>query len=307
MPYFAPYIDGTGLHMPTYEDRLSDLVSAYRSIFGIDAEMSEAVPDYQLLSVFAKALDDTSALVLQAYNSRNPLYASGNALDLLLPMYGLSRQTGEDDATARGRISAALATKGAGSIDAVSAAVKAAKWVRDAKVYENDTDATDSRGIPAHSLAAVIYAGDGPSVAKAIWDTKAPGIGTYGNTSDVFTDGDGNEHRIYFTRAITRRIYAYMTIRRLAGCNESAVSAAVTAAVNEYINNGLGVAEPLIIPRLYAVAYNADPELAKTFAVADIFANIQGESTYTREEITCPWNGKVSILASGGLTITFRD
>ena len=307
MPYFAPYIDGTGLHMPTYEDRLSDLVSAYRSIFGIDAEMSEAVPDYQLLSVFAKALDDTSALVLQAYNSRNPLYASGNALDLLLPMYGLSRQTGEDDAAARGRISAALAAKGAGSIDAVSAAVKAAKWVRDAKVYENDTDATDARGIPAHSLAAVIYAGDGPSVAKAIWDTKAPGIGTYGNTSDVFTDGDGNEHRIYFTRAITRRIYAYMTIRRLAGCNESAVSAAVTAAVNEYINSGLGVAEPLIIPRLYAVAYNADQELAKTFAVADIFANIQGESTYTREEISCPWNGKVSILASGGLTITFRD
>ena len=100
MSYFAPYIDGTGLHMPTYEDRLSDLVSAYRSIFGIDAEMSEAVPDYQLLSVFAKALDDTSALVLQAYNSRNPLYASGNALDLLLPMYGLSRQTGEDDAAA---------------------------------------------------------------------------------------------------------------------------------------------------------------------------------------------------------------
>ena len=196
MAYFAPYIDGNGLHMPTYEDRLADMVSAYRSIFGIDAEMSESVPDYQLLSVFAKALDDTSALVLQAYNSRNPLYASGNALDLLLPMYGLSRQTGEDDATARGRISAALAAKGAGSIDAVLAAVKAAKWVRDAKVYENDTDATDARGIPAHSLAAVIYAGDGPSVAKAIWDTKAPGIGTYGNSSDVFTDGDGNEHRI---------------------------------------------------------------------------------------------------------------
>ena len=37
--------------MPTYEDRLSDLVAAYRSIFGIDAELSESVPDYQLLSV----------------------------------------------------------------------------------------------------------------------------------------------------------------------------------------------------------------------------------------------------------------
>ena len=68
MSYFSPYIDDTGLHMPTYEDRLEDLVSAYRSIFGVDTEMSESVPDYQLLSVLAKALDDTSALVLQLMN-----------------------------------------------------------------------------------------------------------------------------------------------------------------------------------------------------------------------------------------------
>ena len=307
MAYFAPYIDETGLHMPTYDDRLEDLVSAYRSIFGIDAELSEAVPDYQLLSVFAKALDDTSALVLQAYNSRNPLYASGQALDLLLPMYGLSRNTGEDDAAARKRITGALAAKGAGSTDAILAAVKACQWVRDAKVYVNDTDATDSRGIAAHSVAVVIYAGDGPAVAKAIYETKAPGIGTYGNASEEITDESGNAHTVRYSRTTARRVYAYMSIRRLAGIDESAVTAAVTAAVNDYINNGLGVAESLIIPRLYAVAYNADPELAKTFAVADIYANVQGESTYTRDEITCPWNGKISILNSGGLTITYRD
>ena len=215
--------------------------------------------------------------------------------------------SGEDDAAARGRISAALAAKGAGSIDAVEAAVKACQWVRDAKVYVNETDATDANGIPAHSLATVIYAGNGPAVAKAIFDTKAPGIGTYGNTHEDITDEGGHTQSIYFTRTATRRVFVYMVIRRLTGCDESAVTAAVTAAVNEYINNGLGVAESLIIPRLYAVAYNADPELAKTFAVADIYGNAQGESEYTRDEITCPWNGKVSILASGGLTITFRD
>ena len=307
MSYFAPYIDASGLHMPTYEDRLSDLVSAYRSIFGIEAELSESVPDYQLLSVFAKTLDDTSTLVLQAYNSRNPLYASGQALDLLLPLYGLRRENGETDAAARARIASALASKGAGSLDAVLAAVRAARWVRDAKVYENDTDATDSRGIPAHSLAAVIYAGDGPEVARAIFETKAPGIGTYGNTYEDLTDEGGAVHRIRYSRTDSRRVYAYMTIRRLAGCDEEAVTEAVTAAVNRYINEELHIAEPLIIPRLYAVAYNADPELAKTFAVADIYANAQGESTYTRDEIACPWNAKLSILNSGGLTVTFRD
>ncbi len=188
MSYFAPYIDDTGLHMPTYEDRLDDLVSAYRSIFGVDAEMSESVPDYQLLSVLAKALDDTSALVLQAFNSRNPGYASGQGLDLLLPLYGITRENGEDDASVRARITGALAARGAGTLDAVEAAVKACRWVRDAKVYVNDTNATDSLGIPAHSLAAVIFAGDGPAVAKAICDTKAPGVGTYGNTYEDVTD-----------------------------------------------------------------------------------------------------------------------
>ena len=51
MAYFAPYIDETGIHMPTYEDRLQDLCDKYRSIFGQDAVLDPAVPDYQLLSV----------------------------------------------------------------------------------------------------------------------------------------------------------------------------------------------------------------------------------------------------------------
>ena len=101
MSYFAPYIDASGLHLPTYEDRLEELAEAYRSIFGIESELSASVPDYQLLSVFAKALDDVSALVLQAYNSRNPAYASGRALDLLLPQYGITREAGETDASVR--------------------------------------------------------------------------------------------------------------------------------------------------------------------------------------------------------------
>ena len=123
MSYFAPYIDGTGVHMPTYEDRLDDLVTAYRNIFGVEAELSASVPDYQLLSVFAKALDDTSALVVQDFNSRNPMLASGAALDLLLPQYGITRASGETDASVRSRIRTALAARSTNSYDALLAAV----------------------------------------------------------------------------------------------------------------------------------------------------------------------------------------
>ncbi len=44
MPYFAPYIDSAGIHLPTYEDRLSDLCAAYQAIFGPDAALAPAVP-----------------------------------------------------------------------------------------------------------------------------------------------------------------------------------------------------------------------------------------------------------------------
>ena len=310
MAYFAPYIDGEGLHMPTYEDRLNDLVTAYRSIFGVESELSESVPDYQLLSVFAKALDDVSALVLQAYDARNPLYASGEALDLLLPLYGLHRESSggvpETDAAARKRISTALQARGAGTPDALTAAVRAALYVKDAKVYANETASTDSRGIPAHSIATVIYGGDQAAVAKAIYDHKAPGVGTYGSTTKTITDASGIQHQISFSLNGSKRVFVYLTLRRLTGCDEEAIQAALPGPIRDFIT-GLEIGEALEIPVLYAVAYAAAPELSKTFAVADIQANVAGSSTYTRDTVACAWNEKITCPTVGGVTINFTD
>ena len=137
----------------------------------------------------------------------------------------------------RAKIAGTMASRGAGSLDSIQAAVSLCQWVRDAKVYENDTDSTDANGIPAHSIAAVIYGGNGPAVAQAIYDHKAPGIGTYGSTSETIVDLNGNSHVINFSRTVTRRTFVWMSIRRLPGIDETAVTEAVTAAVNDYINN----------------------------------------------------------------------
>lgn len=91
MSYFAPYLDETGIHMPTYSDRMDALITGYRQIFGSDIYLGEDSQDYELLSLFAKAMDDCSALMLDIYNSRNPNWASGAALDTLLPLAGIRR------------------------------------------------------------------------------------------------------------------------------------------------------------------------------------------------------------------------
>lgn len=301
MPYFTPYIDGSGIHMPTYEDRLSDLCEAYRNIFGMDAALSPAVPDYQLLSVLAKSLDDTSALVVQAYNSRNPQYASGRSLDLLLPQYGLSRSAGETDAEVRARITNALAARGAGSADAITAAVLALDYVRDAKLYINDTDSTDSLGIPSHSLAMVVRNGRNAEIAQAIYNKKAPGIGTYGSTTANAVDAQGNQIPIRFTKSSARFVYVTLFIQLLGGLERNTVRSLIEPAILDFINTRK-IGESLIIPQLYGIAYGSAPEIAKDFVILDIQAAEPGASSVVRDRITCGWNENITCLVDGGIS-----
>lgn len=297
MSYFAPYIDDTGLHMPTYEDRLQDLLSAYRSIFGPDAELSPAVPDYQLLSVLAKALDDTSALVLKAYNARNPFYASGQALDLLAPQYGLTRAAEETDASLRNRIAASLSGRGIALRESLSSALAAVPYIRAFRIYENDTDAADARGIPAHSLAVVTYGGNQDTIARAIFNKKSPGIGTYGTTSVQITDELGNAHTVRFTKAGSLAVYPSVFIKGLEGFSLDSISAPVKTAIQNHIG-ALSIGEALNIPQLYGLIYNAVPEQAASFVVQDIQITTPGGTAPVREVVSPAWNQRISVTAA---------
>ena len=249
MAYFAPYIDASGIHMPTYEDRLSDLCAAYRSIFGQEAELSPAVPDYQLLSVFAKALDDTSALVLAAYNSRNPAYASGQALDLLLTQYGITREAGETDASVRARMNRALAARGATCLDALEAALRQIPNVTHVKIRVNEEDSTvDS--IPGHTIAAIVNSGTAGTIAETIWRKKPPGIGTSGTLSRQVTDEKGNAHTVRFSRPTNLPIYFRIELRKYEGFDEDAVDAAMRSMLFTYVNRTLDIGEAMNIPQL---------------------------------------------------------
>ena len=175
MAYFVPCIDETGVRLPTYADRLEDLLAAYRSIFGADAVLEESTPDYQLLSVFARALDDTSALVLQDYNSRNPDYAAGRSLDLLASLFGLSRRTlqsgTETDASLRLRIRVSRAALACASRDSLEAALRSLPYVSDVSVAVNETDQPSADGIPPHVVRISVSweAGFRPKIVKSKW------------------------------------------------------------------------------------------------------------------------------------------
>lgn len=98
MAYRPPSLDEKGLHTPQYTEIQEHLMEEYRRIFGTD-EGGESLylgpdtQDYQMISLIAMAYDDAMSALVAAYTSRNPDYATGASLDMLLPINGLRRQS----------------------------------------------------------------------------------------------------------------------------------------------------------------------------------------------------------------------
>lgn len=92
MAYFTPYIDATGMHIPTYIDIRDELISQMKQIFGSDIYIEEDSQDYQQISILAKKIHDTNSLALLAYNNRTPNTSIGIGLDNLCSLVGITRK-----------------------------------------------------------------------------------------------------------------------------------------------------------------------------------------------------------------------
>lgn len=92
MTYFKPYVDSSGLHIPTYNDILEDLIAAMKQIYGDDIYLDNSSPDYQLLSIFALKQSDTLQAMAYAYNVRSPETAIGTSLDSVVKLNGIKRK-----------------------------------------------------------------------------------------------------------------------------------------------------------------------------------------------------------------------
>lgn len=72
--------------------------------------------------------------------------------------------------------------------------------VESASGYENDTDMTDSRGLPPHSIEIIVEGGDNYEIAGAILRRKAGGIQTYGNVEVPVPGNYGDAIMVRFNR-----------------------------------------------------------------------------------------------------------
>lgn len=159
----------------------------------------------------------------------------------------------ESDAQLRIRQGVSVGLPALTVLAATLAAVKAVPGVTEAVIYENDTNITDTDGLPPHSIAVVVSGGDAFAIATAISQKKTPGCYTYGTTSENIIDGAGVTHLIRFFIPTNVSISVTVTIKGLVGY-VAATGVAIKQAIADYINNTLGIGADVDIARLYLPA-----------------------------------------------------
>lgn len=136
------------------------------------------------------------------------------------------------------------------TVDAVYSALRDLAGVEQVVVYENDTDVTDSKGIPSHSFLPIVLGGLSSEIGAAIWENKPMGIRSFGDTTVVIYDTQGFAHNIQFKRPDPVPIYITLNLTKdstFPGSGNDDIKSALTA----YFQNNLGIGDDVIYSRLY--------------------------------------------------------
>lgn len=201
-------------------------------IFGPGLIQSEQSFMGQLNGLRADLIAFVLESVEDAYQSYDPDQAEGTRLDTLARLRLISRMAGESDESLRQAITN-LGVPNTRDADFYRA-ITNADGVTWARIYSNDTNATDANGLPPHSVAVVALGGDDGEIATIARQFIVPGITSYGNTQ-VSTSIEGFCRSIGITRPVLRSIFLNVSISKTSdrnGCPAPSNNAIAQALYN---------------------------------------------------------------------------
>lgn len=158
----------------------------------------------------------------------------------------------ETDAQLRIRQAQSVALPSLTPFDALDGAIASISGVTRHKLYENDSTMTDSNGLPAHSICAVVDGGDAQTIADTLRRKKGQGVTTWGTTHVPVQDSYGNPHVIGFSRPVDVPVYAQITLQAFTGYTTQTGNQ-IKQAVADYIN-GLQIGDDVLLSRVYSPA-----------------------------------------------------
>lgn len=124
----------------------------------------------------------------------------------------------ESDSSLRVKRATAVGRPGNNQIDSMLGELYAVDGTRRVRVYENDTNTTDSNGLPPHSITPIIDGGTDTDVAMAIYIKKNPGVALYQAGTPISVDVTSptypdNVKTIKFSRPVYIDMVVNITIK----------------------------------------------------------------------------------------------
>lgn len=171
----------------------------------------------------------------------------------------------ETDAALRMRRELELRSQGNAAIAPVRAKISNVANVLDVFVFENDTDAVNADGLPAHSIECVVDGGLDADIRAAIFAAKGGGIATYGTLSGVITDNQGTSHTVKHSRPTYLDAWVIVNVKIDAGTfpadGDAQIKAAIVAYGDANYTCGSDVISSALVPHAFKVTGVLDCQL----------------------------------------------
>jgi len=188
---------------------------------------------------------------------------------------GIDEETDQDLRIRRNR---SLETPQSSSTGRMFTALANLPNVTDVAVYENDTDTTDSDGIPAHSLWIVVEGGAVSDIVETMVKNKTGGKGIIGAVTGTFSEDvlrpDGSIFTIVHDMTFDRPSLVPVLVRLTATRKDAADPVDETLISQEIAKRIFVIGENLLANDLYRLAFNAGDNFIPTELEVSIDAGV---------------------------------
>lgn len=186
------------------------------------------------------------------------------------------------------------ASSGKATRPAIITALLGVEGVQRVKVFVNNTNTTDGRGIPPYMFETVVYGGLTEDISKALYNTIACSNRTFGTTSYNIQTEDGQTEVIRHTKASAYQLAVRVTYKGnpLTLNEENTVKQQLTSLVNASDINDTIYNINLTSAVVSSLTPNRFTKLVvETKPLAD------PDTSYTQDDITAPDDGVFNVSA----------
>lgn len=165
----------------------------------------------------------------------------------------------------------------------LSALLNKVEGIEKVRIFNNNTDKTNSFGIPAYRFMVVCYGGGTQQISQVLYDYIATSNNTYGDTFYDITTEDDQVERIWHTKAKARNLAVRVRYRGrpLSVTEETAIANGLASSVN-----GAMIAGTLYNVQLVGTVMSSTTPSRFTQVFVDIKNKGEPDSAYVTTDVT---------------------